>query len=106
MNFDYNGRSSYFKVKDMAFLEKWANSVGGMSIEKGLDDTFCLFVEEPIGDEDQEGNPIMSLSEAGAHFLPDGEVVVFTYRYSEGQRYMGGGAFSFDNQGVIHEIHL
>jgi hypothetical protein len=104
MNYEYKGRSSYFKVKDLEVLNKWADSTGCVHVEKGDSGTFCLMTEYAIGNEDMEGNPIPSMSEAAKEFLEEGEVVVFAYQYNEGFRYVGGGSLSFDGQGVICSI--
>jgi len=104
MNYEYKGRSSHFKVKDLEALNTWADSTGCVDVEKGNNGTFFFTTESAIGDEDMDGNPILSMSEAAKKFLEEGEVIVFTYQYSEGFRYVGGGALSFDGQGVICSV--
>jgi hypothetical protein len=102
MNYKEKGRSSYFTVKDKEALEKWAD-LAGVDIEE-KEGKFAVFAEESLTTEDEEGNRIPSIIEAAEEFLADGEIVVWTYAYSEGMRYMGGGAFCFNNKGEMCQL--
>lgn len=102
MNYQEKGRSSYFTVKDQEALDKWAN-LAGAYIEK-KDGKFAVFAEECLTTEDRDGNRVPSIIEAAEEFLADGELVVWTYAYKEGMRYMGGGAFCFNNKGETCQL--
>lgn len=105
-NYCGTGRSNYFKVKDQAAFENWADNIGlNYELRNG---EYVFFGHDehgdpPSGPDEDEGFDFFT--ELQKH-IADGETVIFMASGAEKLRHVGGYAVALANKGKITSFGL
>ena len=95
-------RSNYFRVKDLAAFEAWAEDRSLSVMTDNEDPTLVGIYPDDPGEDIIE---IALIREVAAH-LPEGQVVVLMCSGAEKLRYVTGEATAFDHTGKIVRVSI
>jgi hypothetical protein len=116
MNYESQGRTSYFRVKDEEKFLKFAKDLRlEVVTRKGRDEPgvnyFCLLADEgfptfkPSEDGVTENDEIDITSEIANHLYP-GEIAIIFENGREGMRYLSGYSTAVDSNGSLVCVNL
>lgn len=108
MNYEEQGRTNYFKVKDKSALEEYAEKA--QVVIDWEEDKAALFADFGFQfqyeDEDTGEVEDLDIVESAKEFLADGEVLVLQSCGREGQRYVAGWTMACNNKGEMVSFDL